>query len=144
MEENILAWLFPAILVACVLVVSIGVGFTNIYFGAKHAGRIGQNGMVNDEDCAESADMLVSFIDDSLYTDGRSELKESVGCTGLSLLYDSKDVKSLVKKTHQLGGRLVLRKESNGDIERPENTVVEVQKKLEEMDIKRSKLIRRR
>lgn len=144
MEEGIFGWLFPMILNACVLAVSLGVGFTNIYFGAKHAARIGQNGIINDEDCAESADMVVSFIDDSLYADGRSELKESVGCTGLSLLCDSKDVKNLIKKVHQLGGRIVLRKESNRDIERPENTTIEIQKKLEEMDIKRSELIRGR
>ena len=56
----------------------------------------------------------------------------------------SKDIATLVHCVHKAGGRLVARRVERKDIECGENTVLEVKKKLTELDIERAKRVDRK
>ena len=138
MEEVIFEWLFLGLAI-CLLVSALGVGITNAYFGGKHLNRFGATSLVKFEDCEESKRMLLGFIEDALHEQKRRESATKVGCSGPFVLMNSKEIAILIKKVHETGGRLVLRKVSDCDIECPENTVLDVKKQLSEMDIRRAK-----
>lgn len=114
---------------------------TNEVEQAKRMGRTDRH--IRMSDCRESVLMMVSFISGKLYNSGRKmdECGEA-GCDGSSVLMGSKDISLLVKAAHSVGGQLVLRKESDLDIECDENTALEVKKKLTDIDIARAKRIR--
>jgi hypothetical protein len=59
-------------------------------------------------------------------------------------LRDSKDIATLVHCVHKVGGRLVARRVDRKDIECKTNTVLEVKKKLTELDIERAKRVNRK
>ena len=144
MFESILEWLFP-LLIVCVIFAMLGLGITNAYYGSKQMRRIGAVHMTQYEDCDEAKRMLVGYIEDALRKQERmGPDNRNIGCSSLWVLSDSKEITLLIKKVHENGGRLVLRKKSDCDIECPENTELEVRKQLTDMDIRRAKAIESR
>lgn len=116
---------------------------TNEVEQARRMGR--RDRRIRTSDCRESVVLLVSFISGKIHRSARkwNECQEA-GCDGSSILMDSKDISVLVKAAHSVGGQLVVRKVADHDIECDKNTVLEVKKKLTDLDIERAKRIRRK
>lgn len=93
------------------------------------------------DDCIEAAKMMVNFIYDGIDEKRKHNECKDAGCDGYFTLLDSKDIASLVMISHKMGGRIVLRKIADNDIEKVDNTVLNVKKKLSELDISRAKRI---
>lgn len=94
--------------------------------------------------CEEASRMMVDFLIDSLEADGRGHRETDAGCSGLSVLRESKDIPKLIDAVHVVGGRLVLRKRMDCDIENSSNGKTEVQKELSRLDADRSKRVKQK
>lgn len=95
------------------------------------------------ENCDQAKKMLLRFLYDSM--DGLERRHSeciSAKCHGLSTLWDSADCTELIDLVHSTGGRLVLRKKSNDDIEVSEHTPDEFQKILKRFDVSRQRMHR--
>ena len=100
----------------------------------------------DDEDCEESVVMMMDFLQDSMKDDRSRWQKEctNAGCRGSYVMKDSFDLRKLVKAAHMVGTRIVLRKKSDLDIERKENSKLEVLRVRSELDIRRAKRIEKK
>lgn len=100
---------------------------------------------IKPEDSGEAAKMLVDYLHGATDGDKRhNDECRQAGCDGGSVLRDSKDIAVLVHCVHKAGGRLVARRVDGKDIECEANTVLEVKKKLTELDIERAKRVDRK
>lgn len=100
---------------------------------------------ITPEDSSEAAKMLVDYL--HMATDGDKRHNDEcgqAGCDGYPILRKSKDIATLVHCAHKTGGRLVARRVDRKDIECEANTVLEVKKKLTELDIERAKRVNRK
>ncbi len=100
---------------------------------------------ITPEDSREAAKMLVDYLHEC--TEGEKRHHDEcmqAGCDGYMTLRDSKDIATLVHCVHKVGGRLVARRVERKDIECEANTVLEVKKKLTELDIERAKRVNRK
>lgn len=97
------------------------------------------------DDAITAREMMVDFLERKIREAGRrcDECKEA-GCDGSLVLRDSMDIAKAIMLAHEVGGRLVLRKSGEGDVEDTLNTVLEVKKKLSEMDMERAKRLQRK
>ena len=142
MSEEILDWLFPVTMVAFLVgVIAIKV-CSDIMEGKKSAMMGVRNFRTDAEDSREAAKMLVDYLHEC--TEGEKRHHDEcnqAGCDGLFTLRNSKDIATLVHCAHKVGGRLVTRRVERKDIECEANTVLEVKKKLTELDIERAKRI---
>lgn len=97
------------------------------------------------ESCDQAKKMLLRFLYDSM--DGlerRHSECVSAKCHGLSTLWDSADCTELIDLVHSTGGRLVLRKKSDDDIEVSEHTPDEFHKILKRLDVSRQRMHRKK
>lgn len=144
-ETNVMEVLFPVMVVLFIVAVIA----YKLLLGKVEGMRSSMMG-VNDcdtsmEDSKESAGMMVQFIQDGMSGDGRihNECMEA-GCDGYFTLAESKDISFLVETAHLAGGRLVVRRVADRDIECASNTALEVKKELTDLDISRAKRIESR
>ena len=141
MEESVQVILLGVLLFVDLIAILAAV-ITRFVYGSRQWKRIGINGEeIKEEECREAAAMLTDFLDTKLDESGKRFEESSVGTEGLMTLRESKDVMLLVKHVHECGGRVVIRKISGEDLERNENTALEVKKKLSDMDIERAKRV---
>lgn len=131
------------VLIGMALLSVISVVVTESVYGGRRAKRLGVKGeIVKSEDCMVAVEMLIDYLNDSLSLEDRIINGTDTGCDGLAVLRNSRELADFVAKVHENGGRLVLRKKSDEDIECGENTRLEVEKILSDMDIARAKRIR--
>lgn len=132
------------ILVPFVSVV-LGIAFW-LYFGSKTADKVGvAQEVVKIEDAKTAAEMMLDFLYHGM--DGSTRQNREcldAGCDGHGVMRSSRDITKAVMCAHRAGGRLVLRKKDERDIESSANTMMEVKKVLSEMDIERAKQMRRK
>lgn len=130
-------------------VISLFVTLAVIFrYNGRDAERLGVNlgrTDVSTESARMATEMMVRFMEEGMTADGR-EVDECMdaGCDGTYTLKDSSEAARLVALSHKTGGRLVLRKVAGKDIEAASNTVLEVKKKLTDLDIARAKRIERK
>ena len=145
MEEDINGWLVAA---HWLLVVIAIVAFKICYdiITEKKSMMMGVRDFgITPEDSSEAAKMLVDYLHGA--TDGDKRHNDEcgqAGCDGYPILRKSKDIATLVHCAHKAGGRLVARRVERKDIECGENTVLEVKKRLTELDIERAKRVDRK
>lgn len=140
MFESILEGTF-VVLAVCAALSALGVGITSMYYGGNQMSRIGAVHEAPYEECEEAKRMLLKWIMDEFDNQGRVENDTDAGCSSPYVMTESREITMLVKKVHENGGRLVLRKQADHDIECAANTGLEVRKQLSEMDIRRAKNI---
>ena len=138
--ESFLDWFIP-VLMGCAILSILSLVITGAIYGGKKLRRLGSIGVVDKSDCTESTKMLIDYLSDSAKSTGRSLLSMEVGCDNVFDLRKSKDIARLICKVHEFGGRLVLRRISNEDIECIEHSNLETEKILTDMDIARAKKI---
>lgn len=131
-------WLMVSIIGFVLIVAAV---FCMFYFTAKDVKRCHirlEKTSLGDANTAR--EMMVDFLEKKIRDVGRrcDECKEA-GCDGSFVLRNSMDIAKAIILAHEVGGRLVLRKSGDGDVEDPLNTVFEVKKKLSDMDIERAK-----
>lgn len=135
------------VLIPLAMFISGVVGIVSwLYFGAKTADRMGVAAeMVKLEDAKTAAEMMLDFLSNSMEgLDRRHNECTKAGCDGYDVMRGSLEIAKAVMCAHRMGGRLVLRKKADRDIENPANAVLDVSKILSEMDIARAKIIRRK
>lgn len=139
--EEVVSWMLPVVIVGGIVNILIFVVYSG-NVSLKQARRFGVRAYsCSEEDSEEATKMLVDFLSDSLQADERVYKETEVGCDSLFVLRGSKDISRLIKVVHLMGGRLVLRKKLDGDIECIGNGKDDVRKRLTELDIERSKRI---
>lgn len=137
------AWLMISIIGFVLFFAAI---FCMFYFTAKDMKRCRirlENTSL--DDAITAREMMVNFLEKKIRDAGRrcDECNEA-GCDGSIVLRDSMDIAKAIILAHEVGGRLVLRKSGDWDVESPLNTVHEVKKKLSEMDVERAKRLERK
>ena len=135
------------ILIPLVPFMSVVFGIVSwLYFGAKTADRMGVAAeKVKLEDAKTATEMMLDFLSNSMEgLDRKYNECKKAGCDGYIVMRESLDIAKAVMCVHRMGGRLVLRKKDDRDIENPANSVLDVSKILSEMDIARAKIIRRK
>lgn len=145
MEESGYTWHFWA-LVGCAISALL-YGLSRMYFGGKTLKRMGATGEnIKQEDCEEATSMIVDYLNHSLWDQGRARgfAETSAGCDSLTVLRKSREIAEVIKEVHLYGGRLVLRKVDDRDIEDARNTPLEVKKYLTGLDIARAKRVERK
>ena len=145
MEEDAYGWLVGAHwLLAAIAVVAFKI-LSDIVTEKKSVTMGVRDFRITPEDSREAAKMLVDYLHEC--TEGEKRHHDEcnqAGCDGLFTLRDSKDIATLVRCVHKVGGRLVARRVDRKDIECEMNTVLEVKKKLTELDIERAKRVNRK
>lgn len=144
MEETTLSLLFISLLSGFAIALLFMFIYQQICF-YKYCNRCGVfiTNILDKNNCVTLAEILTRFISDNTSVKGLSEFMR-LDCTGLCILRESKDVSKLIDMIHGTGGRLVLRRVSDTDIENEKNTVLEVKKILTEMDIKRYRVVKKK
>lgn len=145
MEEDVYGWWFVAMMVVW-LILFIAFKICSDIVTEKKSRMMGVRDFgITPENSGEAAKMLVDYLHGA--TDGDKRHNDEcgqAGCDGYLILRNSKDIAVLVRCVHKAGGRIVVRRVDRKDIEREENSVLEVQKKLTELDIERAKRVGRK
>ena len=142
MDESTLEWLFPTLII-------IGLFFLFAFLvedSRKVSRRMKAAGArlkrVKTEDGMEASHMMNDYIYELMDKDERQHKEcDLAGCSGHCVMRNSKEIKALVVFAHLAGGRLVVRRVSDKDIEVEKHTKLEVQKILSDMDIARARSI---
>lgn len=145
MSEEIINWLFPITMVALLVGIIAFKILSDIVTEKKSMAMGVRDFRITPEDSREAAKMLVDYLHEC--TEGEKRHHDEcnqAGCDGLFTLRDSKDIATLVRCVHKVGGRLVARRVDRKDIECETNTVLEVKKKLTALDIERAKRVSRK
>ena len=139
MSLEILDWLF-LVLTLGILVAVVCFKILSDKLSEKRCSMMGVHDCSADmEDCREAADMMVRFIHEGMEGTGRFHDEcNQAGCDGFFTLTGSADIAALVRSAHLVGGRLVVRRVDDKDIECEKNTVLEVKDALADMDYERS------
>lgn len=145
MEEDVNGWWFVAMMVVWTILLIAFKILSDIVTEKKSMMMGVRDFRITPEDSREAAKMLVDYLHEC--TEGEKRHHDEcgqAGCDGLFTLRDSKDIATLVHCVHKVGGRLVARRVDRKDIECEANTVLEVKKKLTELDIERAKRVNRK
>lgn len=145
MEEDVNGWLFVAYGLLVAIAVIVFKILSDIITERKSRAMGVRDFRITPEDGREAAKMLVDYLHEC--TEGEKRHCDEcgqAGCDGYRTLRDSKDIATLVHCVHKVGGRLVARRVERKDIECAANTVLEVKKKLTELDIERAKRVNRK
>ena len=137
------AWLMISIIGFVLIVAAV---FCMFYFTAKDMRRCRiRLEKISLDDAITARKMMVDFLEKKIREVGRrcDECKEA-GCDGSFVLRESMDIVKTIILAHEVGGRLVLKKSGDGDVENPLNAVLDVKKKLSDMDIERAKRLERK
>lgn len=142
MEEVFSTWMFPVL-------ITIGLFFLFAFLAEdsrKVSRRMKTAGMrpkmVKTEDCIEVSHMLNDYIHEVMDDDARQYNEcDLAGCSGHNVMRNSKDIRSLVVFAHMAGGRLVVRRVSDEDIEDKKHTPLKVKMLLSDLDIARARSV---
>lgn len=145
MDEDVNGWWFVAMMVV-LLILLVAFKICSDIITEKKSRTMGvRDFRIAPEDSREAAKMLVDYLHGCTEGENRHHNECSqAGCDGYMTLRDSKDIAVLVHCLHKVGGRLVARRVDRKDIECEANTVLEVKKKLTELDIERAKRVDRK
>ena len=145
MEEDAYGWLVGLHWILALIAVIAFKILSDIVTEKKSVTMGVRDFRITPEDSSEAAKMLVDYLHECTEGEKRHHDECSLaGCDGLFTLRDSKDIATLVHCVHKVGGRLVARRVDRKDIECKTNTVLEVKKKLTELDIERAKRVNRK
>lgn len=141
METTGFTWHFWCIVAALITIVAWVI--SSMVRASKRVKKLGvPTQIVKAEDCRVATQMLVDYLWDNIYKQGREDKETSSGCDPLGVLRNSKDIASLIEEVHMCGGRLVVRKVSDSDIECQENTCIKVSQYLSELDMARARRLK--